>query len=110
MTKQFCNVQMTAYDHWHCQRERHLFGAHRFNNYTQTRFPQVWRIGQLGRVWSARQRIRSWGPKPDGSLPALPSYSETLWPASYKPIDHDIWPSSIRFQVTPGKPSSRDGE
>lgn len=85
MSEETCNARMWSYDHWRCGRAPHLFGRHRFNNYTGARIPRVWRLKMLWRVWDCNQRLRSYQ-KPGDSQPRLMPYRQVLFPDHYEPI------------------------
>jgi hypothetical protein len=87
VSEKTCNARMWSYDHWHCQREPHLFGRHRTNNYTGSRIPHVWRIRTLLRYWRTNQKWKRDYYKPGApNKPRLMSYRQVLFPDHYDPI------------------------
>jgi hypothetical protein len=86
-----CNAQMTAYDHWHCQRGRWHLGPHRFNNYLGARFPRVWRLRALRTAWTMYIRLRRYDDYRAGHArhEGVKAARQALWPCRYAPIEYD---------------------
>jgi hypothetical protein len=89
-----CNARMWSYDHWYCTRDRHLFGRHRYNNYTGARIPQVWRIRDLVRVRNANKRLRKYDKT--GTKGRMLDYHRVLFPDRYEPIPVAVPDSLVR--------------
>lgn len=83
-----CDNNMSAYDHWFCQRARGHLGRHRYNNYTAGRIPQVWRLRRLLGVYKTNQRLRRLNDvKPGETTIKTYSYRKVLFPVRFDPID-----------------------
>ena len=81
-----CEAQLSAYDHWHCQRRRCHFGRHRYNNYTGARFPRFWRIGKLIKTYQGNRRLRSYVKPGMEAKPRLLPYGKALFPVRFDPV------------------------
>lgn len=79
-----CRHTLSAYSHWHCQRGRFHFGAHRYNNYTGAWFPRFWKVRDLLRIQDCNRRL-SRGLKGE-EKPNRMSYRRALFPVAFKPI------------------------
>ena len=69
-----------AYGHWTCTRPRRHLGRHRFNNYTVSRIPRVWRLRRLWGSFQADRRLRRLNNGKRGY-----DYRRALFPARYEP-------------------------
>jgi len=76
---------MWSYRHWSCQREPHLWGRHRFNNYTGARVPHVWAVRKLWRLFKGNRRLGRLDDK-IGTKGRLFDYREVLFPDRYDPV------------------------
>lgn len=83
---QICRHTLSAYDHWHCQRGRFHLGRHRFNNYTESRFPRFWKYDNWRRTLKANRRLRRYNDKP-GATVRLMSHRRWLFPVKFEPVD-----------------------
>lgn len=84
MIKPVCGKRMWSYQHWTCQRPKHLWGRHRFNNYTGTRIPRVWRVKSLYRYWKGNRRLSRLDRT--GKKGRLLDYRQVLFPDKYEPV------------------------
>lgn len=93
--QRLCGARMWSYDHWSCQRRRWHLGGHRFNNYVGARFPRVWRLSALKRVFKANRRLSSYR-KPGEKKPRLMRYRQVLFPDSFRPVPVEFRPKTAQ--------------